>query len=478
MYCRNCGKEISDKSRYCRFCGSPQNTVNGKIKNKPSKNTAAVQIAAVLAAMVLTALCVFLLLYFIRRPETKSKLSQETLPQEAKDEPWREALTEDFLLPAQYGELWGYKNLDGEWVIEPVYDGVNFFTNNGTSIVVKDGEALIIDKSGALKNKVDFKQEITGAGNKTNFYLQNDFVNGKIMISWSSDGWDEEYAFMDEEGKITYFPDNLRLGSDEATQIMVDKGWYCVYDEYQDKYGYIDGNMNWIIPAIYDDIKPMSVNGMIPVKTEDGWGYLNENGEMVIPPELLSVDSGSAIALYNAKYNEAGLFGSNGLAPVRRGEKWGFINEQGEDVIEFRYDEARGFGGSDIAAVRIDDKWGCIDAKGREVIPLEYDTVRHFMENDIYACNLVEVSKDGAWGCVDSSGREIIPLEYTNNCLPISDTTIVAAKDGEVFVLNNKNQVLHHEEYDGGDYIAANYGLFELSSNGDLLWLDFDGNIY
>ena len=173
-----------------------------------------------------------------------------------------------------------------------------------------------------------------------------------------------------------------------------------------------------------------------------------------------------------------GLFGSNGLAPVRRGEKWGFINEQGEDVIEFRYDEARGFGGSDIAAVRIDDKWGCIDAKGREVIPLEYDTVRHFMENDIYACNLVEVSKDGAWGCVDSSGREIIPLEYTNNCLPISDTTIVAAKDGEVFVLNNKNQVLHHEEYDGGDYIAANYGLFELSSNGDLLWLDFDGNIY
>ena len=27
MYCRKCGKEIADESKYCQFCGSSQETV-------------------------------------------------------------------------------------------------------------------------------------------------------------------------------------------------------------------------------------------------------------------------------------------------------------------------------------------------------------------------------------------------------------------------------------------------------------------
>ena len=207
MYCRNCKNEIRDGSRYCKYCGAPQYTesavsgpVSGNVVKTEGKMRRRIIIMVVAAAVLLG-------VFFWARAHL---FSGEPARQAA---PWEKKLTEDFLLPAREGEKYGYKNLDGEWMIEPQFEGANLFFDNGTAIVVKGSRALLIDRQGNAVNAIGINSEVAAAG-RLSSYFQDDFVNGKVPITWSENGWNEKKGFMDEEGNVTVFPDNLSLAGD------------------------------------------------------------------------------------------------------------------------------------------------------------------------------------------------------------------------------------------------------------------------
>jgi WG containing repeat len=77
---------------------------------------------------------------------------------------------------------------------------------------------------------------------------------------------------------------------------------------------------------------------------------MDANANVIIPPQ----------------FDEFLWFGE-GLAPVRKGKKWGFINTKMDLVIPFQFDEVSLFHGG-ITDVRKGKKIGKIDAKGQEVI--------------------------------------------------------------------------------------------------------------
>ncbi len=52
------------------------------------------------------------------------------------------------------------------------------------------------------------------------------------------------------------------------------------------------------------------------------------------------------------------------------------------------------------------NKYGFIDSTGRQVVPCKYDYASSFQEG--YAV----VAKDGKYGFMDKTGREIIPAVY------------------------------------------------------------------
>jgi len=66
-----------------------------------------------------------------------------------------------------------------------------------------------------------------------------------------------------------------------------------------------------------------------------------------------------------------------GMAAVKIGDKWGFINEDGQVVIAPIYDDASNFFDG-LAVVKIGSKWGYIDKTGQVVIPLKYDYAEPF----------------------------------------------------------------------------------------------------
>ena len=63
------------------------------------------------------------------------------------------------------------------------------------------------------------------------------------------------------------------------------------------------------------------------------------------------------------KYDEIGFF-CEGLARVSIADKWGFINNKGNEVTKPKYDDVVDFS-EGIAPVREGDSWYIIDKKGK-----------------------------------------------------------------------------------------------------------------
>uniref|UniRef100_UPI002606301D WG repeat-containing protein n=1 Tax=uncultured Amphritea sp. TaxID=981605 RepID=UPI002606301D len=70
------------------------------------------------------------------------------------------------------------------------------------------------------------------------------------------------------------------------------------------------------------------------------------------------------------KYDEIGVF-KEGLAKVELNGKFGFIDKNGQEIVELKYDNTEEFI-EGLAAVCLNNMWGFIDKTGKMVIPAEY----------------------------------------------------------------------------------------------------------
>lgn len=89
------------------------------------------------------------------------------------------------------------------------------------------------------------------------------------------------------------------------------------------------------------------------------------------------------------------------LIRYRKGDKWGYIDKQGEIVIPIQYDDA-GFFSEGLARVRVNGKYGFIDTKGNMVIPAVYDEAYGFSEG------LAQVKINGKWRYIDKRNMQYL----------------------------------------------------------------------
>ncbi len=101
---------------------------------------------------------------------------------------------------------------------------------------------------------------------------------------------------------------------------------------------------------------------------------------------------------------------SEGLAAVKKGDKWGFIDADNNVVIAFQYDGARSFRDG-LSIVRKGDFYGVINKRGVFTIPPRYyDLMSYELEGKRYF-----ISRDSTFfqGIIDPEGKEILPHRYT-----------------------------------------------------------------
>ncbi|WDV46327.1 WG repeat-containing protein [Clostridiaceae bacterium M8S5] len=106
-------------------------------------------------------------------------------------------------------------------------------------------------------------------------------------------------------------------------------------------------------------------NGLVPFalhnpeKKIEHYGFINNKDGGYILPTFDYI-----------QFNKINFF-ENGLEPVKKGGKYGYINIKGEKVIDHNFEEARVFQ-SGLAAVKKNGMWGYIDRKGNMVISPQF----------------------------------------------------------------------------------------------------------
>ncbi len=117
-------------------------------------------------------------------------------------------------------------------------------------------------------------------------------------------------------------------------------------------------------------------------------------------PAAAPTTAKTGIIVINPQFEGAGPF-SDGLAAVRIGGKWGYIDQTGRYVINPQFDDAESFSDG-LAVVRIGDdttgKWGYIDQTGRIVINPQFDEAYPF--SDGLAQVRIGDVKTGKWGYI------------------------------------------------------------------------------
>jgi hypothetical protein len=158
------------------------------------------------------------------------------------------------------------------------------------------------------------------------------------------------------------------------------------------KWGYIDKKGNMVIQPQFQLCYEFK-NGYAQAQQKNLWGLIDKTGKFVIKPTHYSLTdyTGKVLGAQKTVFSEWNLmdihesaislkgFGKignfgNGLAPARNVEdKWGYINEKGDWIIQPQYSNAHTFN-EYSAAVEVDfSKWGFINPKGEFVIEPQYD---------------------------------------------------------------------------------------------------------
>lgn len=169
-----------------------------------------------------------------------------------------------------------------------------------------------------------------------------------------------------------------------------------------DMYGYYDLDFNLLSQAYQYDAMTKNSCGVAAVKKGDKWGIITDSGEQVVGFELEDVavnaigcafsgnvamvkkdGSWQLIDTTGAKIGTATF--ANAKAPEAAGYiavadesgKWGFINREGEMVIDCQYSDAKSFS-NQLAAVCIADSWGYIDKKNELAIEAQFQAAEPF----------------------------------------------------------------------------------------------------
>lgn len=144
----------------------------------------------------------------------------------------------------------------------------------------------------------------------------------------------------------------------------------------------------------YDDASAF-VNGVAAVLEDDVWHLIDKEGNVVC-------DTGfSDVKLY-----DNGSYTYKGIMIAAEDGKYGIYDAAGIRLCGFSCDDADVYMGSWIAC-KDGDLWGYVNTDGEIIIEPQYETARSF------SGGLAAVEKDGRWGFINGEGHVVIEPQFT-----------------------------------------------------------------
>lgn len=238
--------------------------------------------------------------------------------------------------------LYGFVDADDKYVVKPMYKEVdfNFGYKTGLSKVVnKNNKTGFVNETG--KEVVPCKYDEVGF-----------FEGGYIVVKIKTGDYEYKHGLVDSTGKEVVAPKYGRLEYYPNDKVMV------VGEENTSNVGLMGLSGKMLIPAEYAFWSKRVSKGLWPVGKDNICGVVNLKNETVVPFAYEMIES----------YSD-----DLGLAPAKKGGKFGFIDRAGKVVIPFLYNDAWPSGPYLVA--KKDGKWGVISTDHKIILPFEYASI-------------------------------------------------------------------------------------------------------
>lgn len=245
-----------------------------------------------------------------------------------------------------------------------------------------------------------------------------------------------------------------------------------------------------IVLVIYFNISKLSINNQpntnqattykVKVAGSDNWNwdevYLQEGIARVKKGDLYGFVDVSGKAISRVKYRDAGLF-SDGLASVLWDNlRWGYIDTKGELVISAMYGFVSEFENG-VAVFQSNGYWGAIDKSGKTIIPRKWSGIGIFSEADKNNESLATVSDGHSRGYINKDGQIVIRLQFTEaNKFYKGVATVILDKE-KCAVINAKGEILHEIFAKSICGFEDDYATFFSEKEQTFGYIDMDGNI-
>lgn len=161
------------------------------------------------------------------------------------------------------------------------------------------------------------------------------------------------------------------------------------------QYGLVNPQGNFVVPlGMYDEIYEHHDNGLITVRKNDKYGFVNTKGEVAIP------------LMYD--YVNGGF--EHGMVSVSKKGKFGIIDVRNQALIPFEYDNLAildNLTGQLYFRATNNGKSALLNQKNKAISKFEYDLI-----TPIYRSNLFVVTKNHRYGVIDDNATLVVPIEY------------------------------------------------------------------
>ncbi len=184
------------------------------------------------------------------------------------------------------------------------------------------------------------------------------------------------------------------LRSNAAFYVGTDSVLHCT----SGTWGFANEEGKMVIEAKYDFVRDFHMGRAI-VQLNQKWGVIDQNGELLVPVEYDFIDY-----LPNSNFQYFLL--------VKDGTKYGYLNREGQTLIETNYDEIGNFSENKLR-VRIGNQWGFLDKTGEWVIRPQFLKAQDFKENRAAVAIIPhKLGLNKRWGFIDEKGEWKISPEY------------------------------------------------------------------
>ena len=373
-----------------------------------------------------------------------------------------EAMEAAELYPMRKNNQYGLVNSNGKWIIAPKWDFITearYISDNSYVFKVYDGE-MFKSSTGVPISPIAEK--------------------GK-------------WGVIDSQGK-----ELIPCKWDSIEDIV--EGYIFCYNAIEDKKNYTlyyyDGKDATIIADNYSYIGELA-DGYILFEEDETWGYLNQSGEqwkqytdayrfseglaaVQIEGEYGFIDTEGNLVL-QPTWEEVTWF-TCGLCPARKENKWGYIDKQGNWAITPQFDKAYVYQKENgLAIVEKGGKQWPIDTTGKQ-IGQKWDHIYSFHED-----GTAIIKNNDKYGLIDQNGNLLISAKQEDLC---------RAMDGILFCYNSSNGH-HYRSIDGkllcdektiakktkltGQVYFSKYTFFNhpvLFTNTEMIILNTDGSVF